>query len=227
MNLSKSGQIRIGAIFITAIAVSIVSGIWITSFFNDPEAREVSTAEYSGRVFEPPLPIQSFNLIDHEGNSFSPVNLLGYWTFVFFGYTNCPDVCPMALVDLNAVYHDLESKFVLGNTKILFVSVDPERDNLSHLKEYISYFNEDFIGVTGNPAQISSFAKQFGAVYKRVENSGDGSDYLVDHTASIMLIDHLGRLISIFPPPLDHKKIAADFLKLRDRYGDGYGCLIS
>ena len=227
MNLSKSGQIRIGALCIIAITVSIVSGMWASKFINDPQAREVSMSEYSGRVFEPPLPLQAFNLIDHEGNSFSPVNLLGYWTFVFFGYTNCPDVCPMALVDLNAVYDELQNKFVLGNTKVLFVSVDPERDSISHLGEYISYFNEDFIGVTGNAAQVSSFAKQFGAVYKRVENNEDDQDYLVDHTASIMLIDHLGRLISIFPPPLDHEKIAADFLKLRDRYGDGYGCLIS
>jgi len=227
MNLSKSGQIRIGAIFIIAITISILSGMWVSKFISDPLAMEVSMSEYSGRVFEPPLPLQSFNLTDHNGESFSPVNLLGYWTFVFFGYTNCPDVCPMALIDLNAVYGELEDKFVLGNTKVLFVSVDPERDNLNHLAEYISYFNEDFIGVTGNSAQVESFAKQFGAVYKRVENNEDDKDYLVDHTASIMLIDHLGRLISIFPPPLDHKNIVADFLKLRDRYGDGYGCLIS
>ncbi len=227
MNVSKSGQIRIGVIFIITISISIASGMWITKYFNNPQAKEVSVSEYSGRVFEPPIPLQSFKLTDHEGNSFSPVNLLGYWTFVFFGYTNCPDVCPMALVDLNAVYDDLESKFVLGNTKVLFVSVDPERDNLNHLADYISYFNEDFTGVTGNAFQIETFAKQFGAVYKRVENEEDAEDYLVDHTASIMLIDHLGRLISIFPPPLDHNKIVADFLKLRDRYGDGYGCLIN
>ena len=124
MNLSKSGQIRIGAICIIAITVSILSGMWASKFFNDPQAREVSMSEYSGRVFEPPLPLQAFNLIDHEGNSFSPVNLLGYWTFVFFGYTNCPDVCPMALVDLNAVYYELKKKFGLEIQKFyLFRSI--------------------------------------------------------------------------------------------------------
>ncbi len=193
MNLTKSGHVRIGAICIIVIILSIVSGMWISKYFNNAQAREVSISDYSGRVFEPPIPLQTFNLNDHEGNSFSPVNLLGYWTFVFFGYTNCPDVCPMALVDLNAVYDDLESKFVLGNTKVLFVSVDPERDNINHLAEYISYFNEDFTGVTGNASQVASFAQQFGAVYKRVENKEDAEDYLVDHTASIMLIDHLGK----------------------------------
>jgi protein SCO1/2 len=223
MKLLESNKLFLIVLF---LAIALAAGLWSSRLMNTPTKAEANIPEYSTRLFEPPIPLNSFSLTDHNGNTFNPVKLLGYWTFIFFGYTNCPDVCPMALVDLNALYTDLESNYELGNTKVTFVSVDPERDDLDYLGEYVTYFNENFLGVTGDPKQVAQFSDQFGAVYKKVFKEGE-DDYLVDHTASIMLVDHLGQLIAVFPPPHDPKYIKAEFLKLREKYGDGYGCLVN
>ncbi len=223
MKILKSNKLFLIILF---LAIALAAGMWSSRLLNTPTKAEAGIPEFSKRLFEPPIPLNAFNLSDHNGKTYNPVKLMGYWTFVFFGYTNCPDVCPMALVDLNEMHNDLESGYQLGNTKVAFVSVDPERDSLDYLGEYVTYFNENFIGLTGDKRQVDQFSDQFGAVYKKVFEDGEDEDYLVDHTASIMLVDHLGQLIAVFPPPHNAKYIKAEFLKLRDKYGDGYGCLV-
>lgn len=209
-----------------SVAVALTAWLWSSRLLDTGSKAEANVPAFTARFFEPPIPLQSFSLSDHNGKPFNTITFLGYWTFVFFGYTNCPDVCPMALVDLNKIYTELENGFTLGNTKVAFVSVDKKRDSLDHLAEYVTYFNSDFIGVTGDEGQVKDFAGQFGAVYKTVYQDGKSrEDYLVDHTASIMLVDHLGRLIAVFPPPHNPDFIKAEFVRLRNKYGDGYGCL--
>jgi protein SCO1/2 len=224
MKLLKCNKLFLIFLF---LAIALAAGLWSSRLLDTPSKAEASIPEYSTRLFEPPIPLNAFSLKDHNGRTYNPIKMMGYWTFVFFGYTNCPDVCPMALVDLNELYSDLESGYELGNTKVAFVSVDPERDDPDYLGEYVTYFNENFIGLTGDAGQVAGFSDQFGAVYKKVFEEGEPvEDYLVDHTASIMLVDHLGQLIAVFPPPHNTKHIKAEFLKLRDKYGDGYGCLV-
>ncbi|MBI4842800.1 MAG: SCO family protein [Nitrospirae bacterium] len=221
--------LRENRIYFTLLFFALVAAIslWSWRGINNPSKAEASVPRSSTRLFEPPIPLNALSLTDHNGREFNAVRFMGNWTFIFFGYTNCPDVCPVALVDLNAVYSGLEKGYELGNTKVVFVSVDPQRDSLGHLAEYVTYFNKNFLGITGTPGQIEEFAGKFGAAYKKVYNEGKGEDYLVDHTASIMLVDHLGRLIAVFPPPHDANFIKAEFIKLRDKYGDGYGCLVN
>ncbi len=151
-------------------------------------------------------------------------NLMRKWTFMFFGYTYCPDVCPIALVDLNDVYHNLaekgdliEEKFKV-ETQFVFVSVDPQRDTAEVLKDYIPHFNEVFIGITGKPEVIEGLARPMGVAYRRVPGEDEEGDYLVDHSASFLLIDPLGRLRATFSPPHDPKQIADDFRKISSVY---------
>lgn len=222
------GYVKNKRLFIIALSAAVVAAVWLWSsrLLDTGSKAEANVPEYTARLFEPPIPIQSFSLSDHNGKPFNTITLLGYWTFVFFGYTNCPDVCPIALVDLNKIYNELERGFNLGNTKVAFVSVDKKRDSLEHLAEYVTYFNPNFMGITGEEEQVKDFAGQFGAVYKTVYQEGKSKDdYLVDHTASIMLVDHLGRLIAVFPPPHNTDFIKAEFIRLRTKYGEGYGCL--
>lgn len=221
---------RFKYILVAAVAISVIAGMYLSRVIDSTsgkaDARTTPPESSKVRLFEPPLPLQAFSLTDHNGQMFNSMRLFGQWSFVFFGYTHCPDVCPIALVDLNAVYKNLERKYVLGNTQVLFVSVDPVRDELKQLSEYITYFNENFIGVTGTTQQIDYFARQFGAVYKSFAKDKQDNDYLVDHTASIMLVDHVGRIVAVFPPPHDPKFIASEFLRLRERYGSGYDCIL-
>ncbi len=205
-------------------ALLLLLGIWLGSeYLSKPIPK--NTDEFpSATVLQRPIPIFNFAMTDHNGQEFTVNNLMRKWTFMFFGYTYCPDVCPIALVDLNDVYHNLdekggliEKKFKVG-TQFVFVTVDPQRDTVEELKDYISHFNEAFIGITGKPEAIEDIARQMGVAYRRVPGEDEEGDYLVDHSASFILIDPLGRLRATFSPPHDPKQIADDFRKIRSEY---------
>jgi len=175
-------------------------------------------------VLKVPVPIFQISLTDHNGQNFRVRRLARKWTFMFFGYTHCPDVCPMALVDLNAVYHNLVEKGDLFfekyniDTQFIFVTVDPQRDTADELREYISYFNKDFIGLTAEPEMIEKMAQPLGVSYMRVPGKDSEGDYYIDHSASFLLIDPLGRLRAYFPPPHDPAQVADDFRGIRNKY---------
>jgi protein SCO1/2 len=131
---------------------------------------------------------------------------------VYFGYTNCPDVCPASLAAggqaLNALTPD-ERKRV----KLIMVSVDPERDSLKHLKEYTAFFHGEMIGVTGTTAEIASLAKSFGAGYIKQPAKADGS-YAVDHTVSTYVVDSEGKLAAVLDLGVTTDKLVATVRKL-------------
>jgi protein SCO1/2 len=176
-----------------------------------------------------PRPIAAFELVDGAGWPFSPERLRGHWSLAFFGFTNCPDVCPSALYDLDLASRRLveanigaraEARDGVGSThQVVFVSVDPERDTPERIAQYVAYFNPGFIGVSGAHDQLAALTAQLGIAY-RVEEHAPGSErYDVVHSASVVLIDPRGRLRGAFPPPLDAPAIARDLALLIDREG--------
>ncbi|MEW6602821.1 MAG: SCO family protein, partial [Nitrospirota bacterium] len=205
-------------------------GVWLGKSRNNPHVNAADEFP-SATVLDVPVPVLQFSLSDHTGNIFTPDNLSRKWTFMFFGYTHCPDVCPTALVDMNSIYQNLaekdaltEKKFGVG-TQFIFITVDPERDTVSELKEYVPFFNERFIGLTGDAEMIDSIARPLGIAYRRVPVKDEENNYLVDHSASILLIDPLGRMLAVFSPPHHAKLIAEDFRKIREKYTEE--CCIS
>jgi protein SCO1/2 len=170
----------------------------------------------AGTLVSPPRALETFELVDHHGNPFGPQNLKDHWTFVFFGYTHCPDVCPTALAVLGRLITMLESDGPTGDVaRGLFISVDPQRDAPQTLASYVTYFHPDLIGATGSPDEIGGLARQLGIFYARTADSGD-SDYLIDHSASLLLFDPDGRLRALFSTPQDPGVIAADFRLIRE-----------
>ena len=153
---------------------------------------------------EKPLP--AFNLIDKNNQPFTLDNFKGYWSYVFFGYTHCPDVCPVTLQVMNQTLQQLSPDEAQG----VFISVDPERDSIEKIKQYVEYFNPDMMGATGTPEAIKALAENIGIVYQRSENPADKENYLVDHSASVLLINPRAELIAVLSPPLDAKTMAAD-----------------
>ena len=204
--------------------VLLILGIWLGSDFTSRFTLNEADEFPSATVLKVPVPIFQISLTDHNGQNFRVRQLAKKWTFMFFGYTHCPDVCPMALVDLNAVYHNLLEKgdliFKKYNiaTQFILVTVDPARDTVGELKEYIAHFNENFIALTAEPDMIEKLAKPLGVAYMRAPGKDSDGDYYVDHTASFLLIDPLGRLRATFSPPHDAKQIAEDFRKIRNKY---------
>ena len=136
----------------------------------------------------------------------------GKLVLVYFGYTNCPDVCPASLAAggqaLNALTPD-ERKQV----KLIMVSVDPERDSVKHLKEYTAFFHGEMSGVTGTTAEIASLAKAFGAGYIKQPAKADGS-YAVDHTVSTYVVDRDGKLAAVLDLGVTTDKLVATIRKL-------------
>lgn len=160
--------------------------------------------------------ISAFELVDHHGEPFTNSALQGSWSFLFFGYTHCPDVCPTTLSVLNSVAQQLGND--AGNVRFVFITVDPERDTPEHLARFVSYFNSDFIGVTGKPGAIEALTKQLGVLSMRVASGDKPDSYLIDHTAGVFLMDPDGKYHAVFMPPLTAETIASGFVKMRDDY---------
>ncbi len=147
--------------------------------------------------------IQAHKLIDHNNIELTQDRFTGQWSFVFFGFTNCPDVCPATLMQLTQVKKAIEKDPRLKIKPVyFFVSVDPERDGYEHLADYIRYFDSSFVGLTGNISDITRFEKQFDA-YHRYDKKNSSGFYTVQHSSEVFLINPDGKLIAKFAPPMD------------------------
>jgi len=189
--------------------MALIFGYWFGNQLTKPDLQGLSAT-----VLPTPRPLGAFELIDHNGERFTAANLAGHWSFVFFGYTRCPDVCPTTMLLFNQVYNRLaDEPQIRDATRWLLVSVDPERDTPELLRSYVTYYNPSFIGVTGPPGEIEKLASQMSVVYMKQPLEG-GDDYLVDHSSAILLLDPQGRLFAIFSGAQDAATLAADFKKL-------------
>jgi protein SCO1/2 len=198
---------------IIVVALATAAGIWAARAVLEHKS---VPDELEATRFPAAREILPFSLIDHNNAVFDNNALGQRWSFVFFGYTHCPDVCPTTLSVLNSVAHklgDLEE-----DIRFVFVSVDPERDTPAQLAQFVSYFNSDFIGVTGTPENIDQLTRQLGVMHLRVETENGASGYLVDHTASVFLFDPDGRYHAVFSPPLSADTITDNFRKMLQAY---------
>ena len=200
--------------------LSLIIGFWASQqlFNNDTKIPQ----NLDATVLPNARTLVGFNLSDHDGKPFSPTQLKGQWSFLFFGFTNCPDVCPTALSTMKAVWKKLPTKMGdEGHPKLYFVSVDPDRDKLEMLKQYVQFFNSEFYGVTGNLDEIDKLTNQIGILYGYDQKDSDNDlEYTVNHSAQLILIDPQGRMRAVISPPHDAKTISSNFQVIRTFYGD-------
>lgn len=149
------------------------------------------------------LPPFSFSKLTDD--KFSNQSLLNRWTIFFIGYTFCPDICPTTLADLDRIYPKL-TQAPYDNIQIVFVSVDPNRDKAAHLAEYVNYFNSHFTGVTSSHQQLFPFAQNLGLIYSIVDQPQD-QFYLIDHSASLVLINPNGEHHATFQAVINENGI--------------------
>jgi protein SCO1 len=169
-----------------------------------------SNSNYYGSSYDMKAP--DFTLTDQDGAKVSLHDFKGKIVFIFFGYTHCPDICPVTLSALNGVVNDLGDE--KDNVQVIFITIDPERDTQEALKKYVSYFNKDFIGLTGTPEQIKDVSDSYHAFYVK-EETGKDSDYLMGHTSSVYLINPDGRIVLRYPQSkMDPKEIAKDVKRI-------------
>ena len=174
--------------------------------------------ELQGVLRPEPKPLRTFELSDQYRQAFNLERLKDKWSFVFFGYTYCPDICPTTLSTLTGVVKQLQADPQgLSNIQVVFISVDPQRDTPDVLEAYLKYFNEAFQGVTGAQQDIDSLTRQFGAAYMKELETTPGQ-YLVSHTSSIFLVDPYGQLLAAFSPPHDANTIVEQFRQIRSLF---------
>jgi len=161
--------------------------------------------------------LAKFTLVDDAGNVFDTQSLEGRWSFVFFGFMHCPDICPTTLQELSLVKRAILAEGVPEQAfQVVFVSVDPERDKSEQLAEYVAYFDSGFKGVTGSIGQLTNLTRQLGAPFMLGENSGDDV-YEVAHSSSVYLIDPAGQYAGVVRSPLVVEQVASQFVDLYHR----------
>ena len=161
-----------------------------------------------------PRVIQTYKLIDHKKEELTQDRFTGHWSFVFFGFTSCPDVCPATLMQL-AQLHKAIAKDQQLNIKpmFFFVSVDPARDTPERLKQYTEFFHPKILGVTGTLDELAKVAGQYGVAYRKVEQQSE-LGYAVDHSANVYLINRRGELVEILPHGTAPEELLARLRKL-------------
>ena len=166
-------------------------------------------------LIEPPRNLGSFNLMDSGGKEFLPKDFEGKWNMLFFGFTFCPDICPITMSMLSRIEKGLDNED-LDKIRIFLVTVDPDRDSPDQLKVYLENFSENFIGLTGGLDQIYNFATRVNAPFSPISNSKD-PHYTVDHTGSIILINPEGNYAGFFRAPHNQDDIKKAILDIVSR----------
>lgn len=190
--------------FIAAVAIiAIVTGIWLTSrVLSPPPLPQTAT------LLPAAMDLAEFSLLDQDGTTFTPRSFDGRWNLVFFGFTHCPDICPLTLQVLAKARQQMVDAGQEELPRIVLVSVDPERDTPEVIGQYVAHFGADTIGVTGELSELRKLTDGLGIFF---EKSGlDGDSYSVDHSAVVIVVDPDGRFHSLFGAPHKAENFAHD-----------------
>ncbi len=204
------------SVMITIVALAaMLAGAWLAEIYREHDSRAMLLPDQVITVFPAPKPLMPFALTDHKNRKFDLASLQGKWSFLFFGFTHCPDICPTTLAVL-ARARDNIARNAPGaeDIQFVFVSVDPNRDTASKLRHYVDYFDTTFLGVTGDNAQIGNLAGQLGAAYQVAITPGL-ENYPVYHTAAVFLLDPRARYHAVFTPPHDAEVLSRRFKVVR------------
>ena len=201
-----AGRISPTAVILLA-ATAAAFGLW----FGARVSGTSSPAPLQTAVLYPsPRALPPFRLTRSNGAALTAADWKGHWTVAYFGYTNCPDVCPMTLAAFKQAWKLLGP--AASHVRFDFISVDPARDTPAQLARYIGFFSPDFVAATGSDDELTRLARALGLVYSH-EKGADGSD-VVDHSAAAVIIDPQGNQVGLFRPPFEPAKIAADLRTL-------------
>ncbi len=203
-------------IWITVVAVALFSAVLVTGFvFKLTAPRHLSMEELqvnNAWLFDRPRELSAFQLVDHDNKPFHLANLQGHWSILFFGFTFCPDVCPTTLAQLDEFYGKLPPQ-IAADTRVYLVSVDPARDTPERLKEYVTYFNPRFKGITGEFLALHQFATQLNSPFVKVP--GGGENYQVEHSANIALVNPRGHYVGFLKAPHDISRMLLTYQAIR------------
>jgi len=180
-------------IIAVALAIALSAGVFVAIRTQAP------AAPASALVLPATNPVPEFSLLNQHGEAVDQAVFEGQWDLVFFGFTHCPDICPTTLQVLASAKKALAENGRQTLPRIVLVSVDPERDTPEILGEYVNYFGQGNLGLTGTLEEIRKLTGGLGIFFEK--QPGDGENYAVDHSAAVLVIDPDGRFHSLFSGP--------------------------
>ena len=201
---------------VLVVALAAGLGLWASQrYFGAAPASSWPQTQVV-RLFEPPRELPAFSLRQSDGTQLVPGELRGHWTLVFLGFTHCPDVCPTTLAQLSQAQKQWASIPEAIRPRVLFVSVDPERDTPDRIGEYAHAFHKDTLAATANIPALENFTRSLSLVFAKVPapEGAPADQYSVDHSASMAVLDPQGRMSGLVQQPLDPAAIAADLAAL-------------
>ncbi|MFK7863374.1 MAG: SCO family protein [Pseudohongiellaceae bacterium] len=225
---AKRGLIAF-AIFDAAVIAALIFLFILRAQINTKdELRELGVT-----VYPDVRPVQEFQLVDENLSAYTEANLKNQWTLLFFGFTSCPDICPLTMAELKKFYEQMSDEKMKNELNIVMISVDPERDSPEQMGEYVNRFNEDFLGVTGSVDSIAAVAAQFFVAYSEPEpeahaehgdhmNTDTASaedNYLISHSGHIAVVNPDGNYHGVMRPPHRARDLAKAYQMLIDSSG--------
>lgn len=196
-------------ILVAALAAGL--GLWAAQRWLGHRAADMPALQ-AVRLFDQPRGLPPFSLRQSDGTPLVPGELKGHWTLVFLGFTHCPDVCPTTLAELAQAQRTWQALPEATRPRVLFVSVDPDRDTPDRTGEYAHGFHRDTLAATADAATLEAFARSLSMVFMKVPApvGAPADQYSVDHSASIAVLDPQARMAGVIVPPLQPKAIADD-----------------
>ncbi|MEM1243957.1 MAG: SCO family protein [Pseudomonadota bacterium] len=197
-------------LILLVLFLAVIIGAFVYSMSNKQTVIHKPMQLKNATVFPQPRAIAAFKLTDDLGQPFTNVNLEGHWTWMFFGFTNCPHICPTTMYELKKAYNLIADE-KLAQPQIVFISIDPERDTTSRIHQYVTGFNKNFIGATGSKTALAKLTDDLKILYLKTNQS---KNYDIDHSGAIMLFNPQGRLTAIFSMPHDAVAMAQDYMTI-------------
>jgi protein SCO1/2 len=191
--------------------VALIGGFAISWVINSNKPVELEAGLWFG---DQARALPEFELVDHNRNKFNRSSLTGKWSLMFFGYTHCPDICPISLQTMSDMVNAIEDPDVLRELGIYFVSVDPERDTPEILAGYVTYFNPDFTGATAPIEKLTPLTRSIGIAHQIRNKTDDKPEYDVDHSSAIVLINPKAEFAGLFSAPQDALVMARDITRI-------------
>lgn len=201
---------------IAIVAVlALIAGFALSWYVNNQKPIELESGLWFGAQARD---LPEFALVDDRQQPLTRTELRGHWTLMFFGYTHCPDICPVTLQTLADMIRLIDDSDVTGALQVYFISVDPERDRPEVLAEYVHYFDPGFNGATAESDRLMPLTQSLGIAHM-IRNRTEGSDaYDVDHSSAIVLINPQAQYAGLFSAPQDAGAMARDLTRIIERY---------
>ena len=194
-----------------------IGGLFLFGQVNKDRPLDTEQLKALGFVQLPtPRVLEDVDLLTQSGELFDGSQLEGKWTYAFFGYTNCPDICPVYMNVLERTadrFQDALTSEEFGLFQVLFVSVDPTRDGVEEVREFVARYSDSFLGITGSETKIKDFAEQVGVGYERIASTSE-LQYLVEHQGHLVVFNPHGDCMGYIKEPFDTVQLTKLFQHL-------------